>query len=323
MATLDTSTREYEKAFRRELRRRRLVQYRHLYLMLIPALLFFLIFKYGPMFGLVIAFRDYSPRFGMGFLESILASERVGFGNFLRFFQSRQGPRIIWNSVIISAGKLIIGFPMPIILALMLNELKSMGFKRVIQTVSYLPHFISWVVLAGVFRLILSPDFGVLLPVFDLLGMEPINFLGESQYFRSMLIATSVWQRVGWGSIIYLAAITSIDPQLYEAAYMDGATRWQQTWHITLPGIASTIVILLIISTGTILDAGFDQVFNLLNPAVLSVGQIIDTYVFQVGLRGQQFSFASAVGMFQAMVGLVLVIFTNFIAKRLGQASVW
>lgn len=291
--------------------------------MLLPAALFFLVFKYGPMFGLVIAFREFQPRYGMGFLESILASERVGFGNFIQFFQSREGPRIVWNSVLISTAKIVIGFPMPIILALLLNEVRHRTFKRVIQTVSYLPHFISWVVLAGIFRLLLSPDYGVLIPVFRWLDMEPINFLGQAQYFRSMLVITSVWQRVGWGSIIYLAAISGIDPQLYEAAYMDGASRWQQTWHVTLPGLASTIVILLIISTGTIMDAGFDQVFNLLNPAVLSVGQIIDTYVYQVGLRGQNFSFATAVGMFQAMVGLVLVIITNFTAKKLGQASVW
>lgn len=291
--------------------------------MLLPALIFYLVFRYGPMFGLVIAFRDYEPRFGMGFIESIISSERVGFQNFLDFFQSRLGPQIIWNSVLISSMKILIGFPMPIVLALLLNEVRNSTFKRVVQTVSYLPHFISWVVLAGIFRILLSPDYGVLIPFFRAVDMEPINFLGQAQYFRSMLIATHIWQRVGWGSIIYLAAISGIDPQLYEAAYMDGANRWQQTWSVTIPGIASTIVILLIINTGTIMDAGFDQVFNLLNPAVLSVGQIIDTYVYQVGLRNQNFSFATAIGMFQALVGLVLVMITNFIARRLGQASIW
>lgn len=323
MALIDAADVTFQKNLSRTIRRRRLVQYRHLYVLLLPAILFFLLFKYGPMFGLVIAFRDFSPRYGMGFLESILASERVGFQNFRDFFQSRQGPTIIWNSVVISAAKLVVGFPVPIVLALLLNEVRHKTFKRVVQTVSYLPHFISWVVLAGIFRLLLSPDYGVLIPFFRFLNMEPINFLGQAQYFRSMLVATSIWQRAGWGSIIYLAAISGIDPQLYEAAYMDGATRAQQTWYVTIPGIASTIVILLIISTGTIMDAGFDQVFNLLNPAVLSVGQIIDTYVYQVGLRNQNFSFATAIGMFQALVGLVLVIITNFIAKRLGQASVW
>ncbi len=323
MAVIDVNSPAFQKDFQRTLRRRRLVHYRHLYVMLLPALAVFLLFKYGPMFGLVIAFRDYQPRFGMGFIEAIIASERVGLGNFLDFFQSRQGPTIVWNSIIISTAKLVIGFPVPIILALLLNEVRHTTFKRVVQTVSYLPHFISWVVLAGIFRLLLSPDYGVLIPVFRALEMEPINFLGQSQYFRTMLVATSIWQRAGWGSIIYLAAISGIDPQLYEAAYMDGASRWQQTWFVTLPGIASTIVILLIISTGTIMDAGFDQVFNLLNPAVRSVGEIIDTYVFEVGLRRQSFSFATAVGMFQSLVGLILVVITNFIARRLGQASIW
>ncbi|AEE97884.1 ABC transporter permease [Mahella australiensis] len=297
--------------------------YRSLMLMLLPTLLYFVIFRYGSIFGIVIAFQDYRPIAGQGFIASIIQSPWVGFKHFSDFFSSMNGVQIIINTVLISIYKIIFGFPAPIILALLLNEVKHQRFKKTVQTISYLPHFISWVILAGILRIIFNPDTGVILPLFEAMGKEPINLLGDPKYFRMMLVVTDIWVEVGWGSIIYLAALSGIDAELYEAAIIDGAGKLQQLLHITLPGIASTIVIMFILRVGNILDAGFDQVFNLINPAVASVGEIIDTYVYEQGLLRMNFSYSTAIGLFKSFIGLLLVVTANFIAKRLGQEGIW
>ena len=231
--------------------------------------------------------------------------------------------RVFRNTLLISLYRLFWGFPAPIILALLLNEVYQRHFKRVVQTISYLPHFLSWVVLGGVIRTILSPSTGVVNSIVTALGGEPIYFLANSIWFVTVLITTGVWQQVGWGSIIFLAAIAGIDPQLYEAAVVDGAGRLRQTWNITIPSIIPVIVILFILRVGDILDAGFDQIFNLYNPAVYEVADIIDTYVYRVGLVELNFSFSAAVGLFKNVIGLILVVIVNRIAKIFGEYGIW
>jgi putative aldouronate transport system permease protein len=290
--------------------------------MVLPAFVYLIVFRYGPIAGVSIAFIDFKARIGQSFFQSILNSRFVGLEFFKEFLTSMTGIQILRNTIVISLYKIVFGFPAPIILALLLNEVRNPLFKRVVQTITYLPHFISWVILAGIIRMMLSPDFGVIVPVFRALGIPVINFLGDTSYFRGLLVATDIWQGVGWGSIIYLAALSGLDPQLYEAASIDGAGRWRQLLAITLPGIASTIVIMLILRTGTILDAGFDQVFNLQNAAVLSVSDIIDTHIYTKGIQDARFSYTTAVGLFKSVFGLSMVVLTNFIAKRSGQQGI-
>ena len=290
--------------------------------MLLPALLYFIIFRYGSMLGLLIAFQDYKPVLGQGFYETIFKGDWVGLKHFRFFFTSPNGLTVLSNTIIISLYKLVFGFPAPILLALLLNEIKNERFKKGVQTISYLPHFMSWVILAGVLRVIFSPDYGAILPLFDLFSIEPINFLGDDRYFRTLLILSDLWQNIGWDSVIYLAALSSLDLSLYEAARIDGANRLQQLWYLTLPSIAGTIAIMFILRVGQIMNAGFDQVFNLYNAAVYSVGDIIDTFVYRQGLQKAQFSYTTAVGFFKSLTGFILVLSSNSIAKKLGYDSV-
>jgi len=290
--------------------------------MVLPAFIYLLIFRYGPIAGVSIAFIDFKAKIGQSFFQSILTSRFVGLEFFKEFLTSMTGLQILRNTIVISLYKIVIGFPAPIILALLLNEVRNPLFKRVVQSITYLPHFISWVILAGIIRMMLSPDFGVIVPVFRFLGIPVINLLGDTSYFRGLLVATDIWQGIGWGSIIYLAALSGLDPQLYEAAAIDGAGRIRQLFAVTLPGIASTIVIMLILRTGTILDAGFDQIFNMQNAAVLSVSDIIDTHIYSKGIQEARFSYTTAVGLFKSVFGLSMVLLTNFAAKRSGQQGV-
>lgn len=300
----------------------RIVRRRVLLLMVLPAFIYLIVFRYGPIAGISIAFIDFKAKIGQSFFQSILSSRFVGFEFFHEFLTSMTGLQVLKNTILISLYKILIGFPAPIILALLLNEVRNPFFKRVIQTITYLPHFISWVILAGIIRMMLSPDFGFIVPIFNALGIPVINFLGDSSYFRGLLVVTDIWQGVGWGSIIYLAALAGLDPQLYEAASIDGAGRWRQLFAVTLPGIASTIVIMFILRTGTILDAGFDQIFNLQNAAVLSVSDIIDTHIYAKGIQDAQFSYTTAVGLFKSVFGLSMVLLTNFVARRTGQQGI-
>ncbi|GHV37752.1 protein lplB [Spirochaetia bacterium] len=274
------------------------------------------------MLGLLIAFQDYSPKIGQNFYITILKGEWVGLKHFIFFFTNVNALRALRNTVLISLYKLFIGFPAPIILALLLNELKNMHLKKIVQTISYLPHFMSWVILAGIMRVLFSPDYGVVIPLFNRLHFGTVNLLGDSRFFRGMLVLSDIWQNVGWDSVIYLAALSSLDMVLYEAARIDGANRLQQFWSITLPGISSTIIIMFILRIGLIMNAGFDQVFNLANVAVNDVGDIIDTFVYRAGLQQAQFSYSTAIGFFKSLVGFILVLITNRTVKAMGYDSV-
>ena len=288
-------------------------------LMFLPVFLYFFVFKYIPMGGIVLAFKNYKISLG------IFGSDWCGLDNFTKAFATSTFRRSVWNTLSISGLKLLFGFPAPIILALMLNEVQHVRFKKTVQTISYLPHFLSWVVLAGMFQQLLSPNNGAVNAVLrDVFGVkDSIYFLGDNKYFRGTLIATDMWKNVGWASILYLATIAGIDPTLYEAATVDGATRWQCTRYITLPSLLSTIVIMLILNVGSIMDAGFDQVFNLYNSAVYKTGDIIDTYVYRYGLGDMKYSLATAVGLFKNVIAFVLVVGTNLIARRISGEGIW
>ena len=290
-----------------------------LVLMFLPVIVYFVIFKYIPMAGIVIAFKNYKINQGM------FGSAWCGLANFTKVFATPTFARSVRNTLTISALKLVFGFPAPIILALMLNEIGCAGFKKSVQTVTYLPHFLSWVVLAGMFQQLLSPNNGAVNAVLrDFFGVkDAIYFLGDNRYFRGTLIVTDIWKNVGWSSILYLATIAGIDPALYEAATVDGATRWQCTKYITLPSLVSTIVVMLILNVGSIMDAGFDQVFNLYNSAVYQTGDIIDTYVYRYGLGDMKYSQATAVGLFKNVIAFVLVVGTNLVARRISGEGIW
>ena len=292
-------------------------RYRELYLMLIPVIAYYVVFHYVPMYGAQIAFKDY--KFNLG----IIRSPWVGFEHFQYLFSLRSFKEIFRNTILISTYKLIFGFPAPIILAILLNELRIIPYKKAVQTVSYLPHFLSWVILAAIFTQLLSPSTGALNILLTKLGFEPIFFLGNKSWFRSVLVFTSVWKGVGWGSIIYLASIAGINPEIYEAAIVDGAGRMRRIWHVTLPGLTPVITILLIFAIGRLTLDDFDQIFNLYNPSVYSVGDVISTYTYRKGLVELQYSFSAAVGLFQNAISLVLIVIVNWVTKRFNEYGIW
>lgn len=289
--------------------------HRYLYLLLIPGVAYFLIFKYLPMYGLIIAFKDYNVFLGKNFFNGIWASQWVGFKHFETLFNSLKFWQILRNTVVISFYKLIFGFPAPILLALLLNEVKNRHFKRTIQTILYLPHFISWVVIAGIVMSLLSMEFGVIKEVFKLFNIEPFNILASEKYFRSILVISDIWKGAGWGTILYLAGLSNIDVNLYEAAKIDGASRLKQAWYITLPGLLSIIVLQLILNIGSLLNAGFDQIISLQNFMVLSVSDIFETYIYRVGLGSMEYSFTTAVGLFKSVVAVLLIVISDRISK--------
>nr|WP_309098636.1 ABC transporter permease subunit [Fredinandcohnia onubensis] len=295
-------------------------QYKLYYILMLPGLAYFLIFHYLPMFGLFVAFKDVSP---FGGLAEMWNSEWVGFKHFDKFFDSYYFWDVLGNTVIISFLKLMFGFTTPIIFALLLNEIRIKWFKKSIQTISYLPHFISMVVVTGMVNNLLSTHGGIVNAIIQFFGGEPIAFLVDSNYFRSVLVITDIWKGIGWESIIYLAAMASIDPQLYESAKVDGANRFKQMWHITLPGISFVICILLILNIGNFLEAGFEQILLLYSPSVYEVADIIDTYVYRLGLVNMEYSFAAAVGLFQNVIGAVLILAANYIVKKMGHQGLW
>lgn len=294
-----------------------IVRDRYLYLLLLPGIVALFIFNYIPMYGVVIAFKEYN------IFAGISASPWVGFLQFERLFRNPDFSRVIVNTLLISTYKLICGFPVPIILAILLNELRNKHFKKITQTVLYLPHFISWVIFAGLIITFLNPTTGVVNDIISRYGGEKIDFLASKRMFRSILVITDIYKGVGWGTIVYLSAISGVDPNLYEAATVDGASRFRQIWHITLPAIRSVIVVLLILNLSNILNAGFDQVFLLYNPLVYEVGDIIDTYVYRKGLVDSNYSLASAAGLFKNGIALILIVTTNYIVKKFGEEGLW
>ena len=286
-------------------------------LMFIPVVIYYIVFHYTPMYGIVLAFKDYSLTLG------IMKSPWVVFEVFSQLFKTASFTRAFRNTIIISLLRWVTGFPAPIILALMLNELKNLRYKKVIQTISYLPHFLSWVILAGLFTQLLSPSNGAVNYIIEKLGGKPIYFLADNKYFRGTLVVTGIWKEIGWGTVVYLATIAGIDQELYEAAECDGAKRWRKMWSITLPLMKPTIVILLIMNCGSILNAGFDQVFNLYNANVYETADIIDTYVYRRGIGNMEYNVSTAVGLFKNLLGFFMVMGTNFLAKQLGEEGIW
>lgn len=291
---------------------------KYLFLLLAPVLVWYAVFAYGPMYGIQLAFKDYFIR------DGIWGSPWVGFKHFEYLFTaSPDFWKIMKNTIIISFYHILFGFPAPVILALLFNELRFSLFKKIAQTISYLPHFLSWIVIGGIMITLLSPNSGVVNYIIQSFGMDSIYFLGSEKYFRFTLVMSGIWKEIGWGTIIYLAALTSIDTQMYEAAVLDGANRWKQTLYITLPSILPVIAILLILRVGGVLDAGFDQILTLYSPAVYGVADTLDTYVYRIGLQNFQFSLTTAVGLFKNVVGLMLVLFANVITKKMGQEGLY
>lgn len=287
-----------------------------LYTFTIVPVLFLLVFRYVPMFGNVIAFRQYRPG------GNPWGEEWVGLQYVQMFLHNPQFWTVFWNTVILGGLWLVIGFPLPIILALMLNELRSRKGKRLVQTLTYLPHFLSIVIVAGIVLQLTSID-GTVNQILGWFGVEPIAIMQSPEYFRAVYIISEAWQTVGWGTILYLAALTTIDDGLYEAARIDGAGRWRQTWHITLPGIRPTIVVLLTLNAGSFMAVGFEKVLLLQNPLTYSTADVINTYLYRVGVTTGQFSYATAIGLFESIIGLVMVLSANFVSRRLVGTSLW
>ncbi|WP_245856231.1 ABC transporter permease [Paenibacillus rigui] len=287
-----------------------------LLLMFIPVVLFFLIFKYVPMFGLLIAFKDYN------FADGVLHSPWIGLKNFDMLFQQSQTLNIIRNTLVLSLLSLVFGFPVPIVLAISLNEIRRLWFKKFVQTVVYLPHFLSWVVVGGLVLTLFSMESSFINHWIERHFGEPYPFLYQPNSWIAVFIASGVWKDMGFNAIIYLAALSSIDPSLYEAAAIDGAGKLKQIWHVTLPGIQTTIVLLIILAIGKVMDVGFDPVFNLQNNVVSSVSEVISTYVYRVGVQQGQFSLTSAMGLFESVVSFILVLSANAIARKF-QQGLW
>jgi putative aldouronate transport system permease protein len=308
------------KAGRKQTRRENWRRFRKdydLYLMLVPGIIFLIIFKYTPMYGLIISFQDFS------IFRGISDSPWVGWKHFEKLMNNDQFFDVLRNTIVISVYKLAVLFPAPIVISILLNELRKMVFKRVIQSVVYLPHFISWVIVSGIFLNLLSINGGIVNSILIKLGGQPIAFFLNPDVFQSLLVFTEGWKEVGWGTIVYLAALSSIDPQLYEAAKMDGANRFQQILHVTLPGMASTIVLMLILRLGNMLEAGTEQILVMYNPVVYNVADVIGTYVYRVGLGSSDYSFSTAVGLFESVVAFILIVTGNSLCKRYLGRSIW
>ncbi|MEZ2718771.1 sugar ABC transporter permease [Bacillus circulans] len=288
-----------------------------LYLLIIPIIAYFIIFKYIPMYGLQIAFKDFIA------VDGIFNSPWVGLEHFERFFQSFYFERLLSNTLLIGLYELAVGFPIPIILALMINEVKNKYFKSFIQTITYAPHFLSVVVVVGILYLFLSPQTGIINQLIVILGGEPIYFMAEPAWFKTIFVFSGVWQNMGWSSIIYLAALSAIDPQLQEAAKIDGASRLQRIWHINLPSIKPTIIIMLILQCGSILGVGFEKVFLMQNSLNMSASDVISTHIYRTGILGADYSYSTAIGLFESFVNLIILLLVNYTARKVNKVSLW
>jgi putative aldouronate transport system permease protein len=305
----------HRRAFRNTLKKM-LFNYQ-LYLFILPTLIYFVVFHYWPMYGVQIAFKDFNAALG------IEGSPWVGFKHFIRFMNSPSFWTLIFNTTGISLFQLAVGFPAPILLALLLNEIRSSRFRKVVQTVTYAPHFISIVVLVSMLMILLNPTYGVVNKATGLLGFLPHDFITDKSWFKSLYVLSDIWQNAGWSSIIYLAALAGIDQEHHEASMIDGASRLQRIWHINIPGIMPTIVILFLFAVGGIMSVGFEKVFLMQNPLNLETAEVISTYVYKMGLLQLQYSFSSAVGLFNTTINFILLVFVNALVKRLGETSLW
>lgn len=290
---------------------------KYLQLLLLPGLIYYIIFHFAPMYGVIIAFKDYKIRSG------ILGSPWAGFKYFQEFFDYMYFGRLIRNTVLLNLYELIFGFPMPIIFAILLNEVRNLKYKKFIQTVSYLPHFISTVSIVGMLMMLLSPGNGIVNVIIKALGGESIYFMTEVEWFRPIYIMSGVWQNLGWDAIIYIAALASVNQELYEAAVIDGASRLKQIWHVSLPGIRSTIVIMLIMKMGGMMSSNTDKALLMQNELTYEVSDIIGTYVFRRGIQKAEYSYSTAVGLFNSVINVFFIVTANTISKRLGESSLW
>lgn len=300
----------YQKSFWHRVRK-----HWDMYLMLIPALVFLVLFKYLPMWGIRIAFQDFN-------IFDPSGSEWIGFANFQKLFTSKDFLNVLKNTLIISFAKIAILFPMGIIVALFLNEVHAMWYKKAVQTIIYIPHFFSWIVVAGIFTSILSTTNGLLNQLIELFGGEAVNFITPA-WFRSVIVFSAGWKEVGWNAIVFIAAIAGVGQEMYEAARIDGAGRLRQIWSITLPSIMPTILLMFILRIGSIMNAGTEQILAMYNPVVYDVADVIGTYVYRIGLGKMDYSFSTAVGLFESLVGFILVMTGNWLSRRTTGSSIW
>jgi putative aldouronate transport system permease protein len=288
-----------------------------LYLLLVPGIIFVLLFKYTPMYGIIIAFKDFN------IFEGMAASPWVGMRNFEKLFSSEDFVNVFSNTLVISIMKIIFLFPLPILTALLMNELKGILFKRSIQTIVYLPHFLSWVIVSGLFIDLLSTNGGMINRILTGLGFHNVAFFMDNSVFRWVILTTAGWKETGWSTIVYLAAITTIDPSLYEAARMDGANKFKMMLYITIPGMVPIILLMFILRLGSMLDAGTDQILVMYNPTVYKVADVIGTYVYRSGLGQQDYSFSTAVGLFESVIAFILIISGNYLSRKYLQRGIW
>ncbi|MDI4645935.1 ABC transporter permease [Cohnella hashimotonis] len=297
--------------------RSKIWRYRWLYVFMIPGILYYLVYHYVPMFGLVVAFQDYN------LMKGVTGSAWVGWDNFRAVFESPDFPQLMKNTVLLSIYRLVFGMLPDLLLALMLNEIRVRWFKKTIQTLTYGPHFLSWIIVYGIMFSFFAPGSGLVTTFFRDMGWGDIDALTNSELFRPMLVMTDIWKSTGYGAIIYLAALANINHEQYEAAAIDGANRWSQLWHVTLPGVRDVFMLLVILRLGGILDAGFEQVYIFLNVRVYDVGDILDTWIFRRGIEEMNYSVPAAVGVFKSVIGFVLVLGANKLAKRFGGSGIW
>ena len=292
-------------------------QHKWLYIMLLPGLLYFIIFHYVPMGGIIIAFKQYSPFIG------ILKSPWVGLTHFKTFFAGKDFFLVLKNTLGISLLNLIFYFPAPIILALLLNEIRSQKYKRITQTFIYIPHFVSWVIVASLTYQLFNSSDGIVNMIIKSISGNTIDFLAKPKYFKGLIVGQSIWKETGYGTIIFLAALSGVDIQLYDAARVDGAGRWKLMWHITLPAIRGTIIMMLILRTGTLLNTGYEQIFLMQNDLNRSAAEVFDTYIYKKGIINAQYSFSTAAGLFKSIVGMIMVLGSNWLAKRFGESGIY
>lgn len=288
-----------------------------LYLLIMPTVILFIVFSYIPMYGVILAFKDYIA------IKGILGSPWVGFKHFERFFSSYYAFDIIKNTLGVSIYSLVAGFPFPILLALMLNEVRNEKYKKIVQTVTYAPYFISTVVMVGMILLFLSPSSGIFNIILTSLGLDTIDFINKQEYFKSIYVWSGIWQNTGWGSIIYIAVLTSIDQEQYDAATIDGASRLQRIWYINIPCIMSTAIILLILNAGGIMSVGFEKIYLMQTPLNMQTSDVISTYIYRIGIQKSELSLSTAVGLLNSIVNLILLVSVNAVAKKFGEISLW
>lgn len=319
MSKADGTLTTRKRSMRELFHEKRVLRNWQYYLMLVPVVAFFAVFCYGPMYGILLAFKDYKVL--KGIMGSPWADPITKY--FVRFFTSPYFTRVLTNTVTISLQSLLLGFPVPILLALCINEVRNERYKKLVQNVTYAPHFLSTVVLVGLIRSFVNTDYGIINLAIRAFGGEGYNWLQKADMFRPLYIGSGIWQNAGWDSIIYIAALAGVDPQLHESAMIDGANRYQRIWHINVPGILPTIVILLILNAGRIMNVGFEKVFLMQNDLNLSTSDVISTYAYRIGIESAQYSLSTAIGLFNSVINCVLLLIVNTISRRLGETSLW